>query len=61
MQVGEAFIQQIYESLKNSSYWNSSALVITFDEHGVFFDHVGPHQTNIQPPDDQVMDLNLID
>ena len=31
---GEVLIQKIYETLRDSQYWNSSALLITFDEHG---------------------------
>ena len=34
---GEVLIQNIYESLRDSKYWNESALLITFDEHGGFF------------------------
>ena len=37
MELGETLIQSVYESLRDSRYWNKSALVITFDEHGGFY------------------------
>ena len=39
---GERLIKQTYEAIRNSPYWEKSALIITFDEHGGFYDHVGP-------------------
>ena len=37
VKLGETLIKSVYQALKNSSYWNESALLITFDEHGGFF------------------------
>ena len=39
---GEALIKCTYEAIRNSPVWNSSLLIITWDEHGGFFDHVAP-------------------
>jgi phospholipase C len=39
---GEALIKQTYEAIRNSPAWNSSLLIITWDEHGGFYDHVAP-------------------
>lgn len=39
---GDALIKQVYEALRNSDYWQDTMLIITFDEHGGFFDHVSP-------------------
>jgi phospholipase C len=39
---GDALIKNVYETLRNSPYWESTMLIITFDEHGGFFDHVPP-------------------
>ena len=39
---GEALIKEVYEAIRNSPYWNQSMLIITWDEHGGFFDHVTP-------------------
>ena len=39
---GDALIKQVYEALRNSVYWQDTVLIITFDEHGGFFDHVPP-------------------
>eukprot|EP01084_Bolivina_argentea_P318588 552527_1 len=51
VEIGEQLIQSIYEALRDSVYWNESALVITYDEHGGFYDHVSPPQNNVPPPD----------
>lgn len=47
---GDQLIKNIYESLRSSPKWNDTALIITYDEHGGFFDHVPPPE-NIPNPD----------
>lgn len=39
---GETLIHEVYSALKQSPHWEESALVITYDEHGGFYDHVPP-------------------
>jgi phospholipase C len=40
---GERFIASIYMAIKsNPDLWKSTALLITYDEHGGIFDHVTP-------------------
>jgi phospholipase C len=40
---GEALIKDVYERLRNSErYWGKVLLLIVFDEHGGFYDHVVP-------------------
>ena len=47
---GEELVANVYNSIRsNLELWNSSLLLILFDEHGGFFDHVRP-PTAI-PPD----------
>lgn len=47
---GEALIKSVYETIRNSPVWDRSLLIITFDEHGGFYDHVAPGPT--VPPGD---------
>lgn len=43
MQAGEVFIASVYQAIKNNpKLWQSTALLITYDEHGGIFDHVPP-------------------
>ena len=35
-------IKSTYEAIRNSPLWESSLLIITYDEHGGFYDHVPP-------------------
>lgn len=42
---GEHIIKQVYESLRNSALWDKAMFVVTFDEHGGFYDHVSPPAT----------------
>lgn len=42
---GEKFLKKIYETIRNSPHWNESLLIITYDEHGGFYDHVFPPAT----------------
>jgi phospholipase C len=39
---GEALIKATYEAIRNSAFWESSLLIITWDEHGGFYDHATP-------------------
>lgn len=39
---GQIFIQSIYEAMRTSPQWSRSMLVVTYDEHGGFHDHVAP-------------------
>jgi phospholipase C len=49
--LAEAFLGSIYRAMLASPQWASSLLVITFDEHGGFFDHVSPPTTADPDPD----------
>ncbi len=40
--LGQQFIASIYQALATSPHWNNCLLVVTYDEHGGFFDHVPP-------------------
>jgi phospholipase C len=43
VQAGELLIASVYQAIKNNpSLWESTALLITYDEHGGIFDHVTP-------------------
>ncbi|MEM6996885.1 MAG: alkaline phosphatase family protein, partial [Myxococcota bacterium] len=39
---GQAFIASVYNALANSPHWERCLLIITYDEHGGFYDHVAP-------------------
>jgi phospholipase C len=43
--LGQIFLGSIYEALARSPAWERCLLVITYDEHGGFFDHVPPPTT----------------
>ena len=43
VQAGELFIAQVYQAIKeNAALWESTALLVVYDEHGGIFDHVIP-------------------
>jgi phospholipase C len=42
IRAGQAFILQIYEALTRSPNWDETLLVVVYDEHGGFYDHVTP-------------------
>ena len=39
---GQSFVLDVYEALMNSPAWEDTLLIVTYDEHGGFFDHVQP-------------------
>jgi len=51
---GERLIKEVYEAIRKSSYWNEVAFIVTYDEHGGFYDHVAPPQTGVPSPDHYV-------
>jgi phospholipase C len=51
---GERLIKTVYETIRNSPHWNNSLLLITYDEHGGFYDHVAPPP--VTPPGDGISD-----
>ena len=46
--------KKVYETIRNSPHWNESLLLVTYDEHGGFYDHVAPPTTT--SPGDRIMD-----
>jgi len=43
VQAGELFIASVYHAIKqNANLWQSTALLIVYDEHGGIYDHVVP-------------------
>ena len=39
---GEALQKAVYEAVRAGPAWNATLFVLTYDEHGGFFDHVPP-------------------
>jgi phospholipase C len=42
IQVGERFVAQVVRTLMKAPTWKHTALFITYDEHGGYYDHVPP-------------------
>ena len=42
VQVGEKFTHDVIQALVKSPNWSSSAMFLTYDEHGGYYDHVAP-------------------
>jgi phospholipase C len=52
VKVGDALIGEVYDILRNSPQWERMVFVLTFDEHGGFYDHVSPpavRDDNVNP------------
>jgi phospholipase C len=39
---GETFVSSVVDAIDQSPYWNSTAIFLTWDDYGGFFDHVAP-------------------
>ena len=46
---GEDFLLDLYNTIRNSDYWEDTLLIINFDEHGGCYDHVLPPSNAAQP------------
>ncbi|KAI4305921.1 hypothetical protein L6164_029247 [Bauhinia variegata] len=48
---GQKFVKEVYETLRASPQWNETLLLITYDEHGGFYDHVPTPVSGVPSPD----------
>jgi phospholipase C len=44
---GERLLKQVYEALRAGPKWEETLFLITYDEHGGFYDHVAPPNKGI--------------
>eukprot|EP00253_Pinus_taeda_P000479 PITA_00479 len=49
--VGQKFVKEVYEVLRSSPQWNEMLFIITYDEHGGFYDHVPTPVRDVPSPD----------
>ncbi|KNA07661.1 hypothetical protein SOVF_169900 [Spinacia oleracea] len=49
--IGQKFIKEVYEALRSSPQWNEILFIITYDEHGGFYDHVPTPVEGVPSPD----------
>ncbi len=49
VRAGQSLVLELYEALARSPHWNDTLLVITYDEHGGFYDHVPPPKVDDHP------------
>ncbi|KAL8143935.1 hypothetical protein V2J09_016967 [Rumex salicifolius] len=48
---GQRLVKEVYETLRASPQWNQTLFLITYDEHGGFYDHVQTPFVNVPNPD----------
>ncbi|KAL2332952.1 hypothetical protein Fmac_014165 [Flemingia macrophylla] len=48
---GQMFVKEVYEILRKSPQWKEMAILITYDEHGGFYDHVPTPVVGVPNPD----------
>jgi phospholipase C len=49
VRAGQSLVLELYEALAQSPQWEDTVLVITYDEHGGFYDHVAPPAASDDP------------
>jgi phospholipase C len=56
---GEALVATVYQAIRNSPDWESTLLIVLFDEHGGCYDHVPPPSADecdvALKPDDKII------
>jgi len=55
IQRGQAYVSQVVNAVRNSPIWKDTVILLTYDEHGGFYDHVKPpraKQNHAPNPDD---------
>lgn len=48
---GQRLVKEVYEMLRASPQWNESLLIVSYDEHGGFYDHVETPYVGVPNPD----------
>lgn len=51
IRLGQAFVHTIYRALAAGPKWKKTLFLVTYDEHGGFFDHVSPRAAPDDDPD----------
>jgi phospholipase C len=46
LSAGQAYVAGVVNAIMRSSYWNSTAIFISWDDWGGFYDHVRPPKVN---------------
>lgn len=59
VQAGEGVMKEVYEALRSSPQWNDTLLLITYDEHGGFYDHYPTAMNGVPNPDGRSPDPPL--
>jgi len=54
IQAGQAFIRSVYDALAEgpAEQWEKTLLIVTYDEHGGFYDHVHPESRPLFNPEE---------
>ncbi|VFQ83347.1 unnamed protein product [Cuscuta campestris] len=48
---GQMLVKEVYEALRSSPQWNQTLFLITYDEHGGFYDHAPMPVSGVPSPD----------
>ncbi len=59
VRLGQALIASVYAALGKSPQWNKCMFILTYDEHGGFFDHVPPPTTEDDDAEFQQMGFRV--
>lgn len=60
MSFGEGFLSRVYRALtSNPERWKRTVMIVCYDEHGGFFDHVPPPKLEYAAPPHAVWESNL--
>ena len=57
--LGQIFLGSVYQALAQSPQWERCLLIITYDEHGGFYDHVPPPTMTDELPEFQQLGIRV--
>jgi phospholipase C len=60
IQLGQVFVAQQIKALVESTYWKKSALFLSYDENGGFYDHVPPPEACVPDERPPILKKNSI-
>jgi phospholipase C len=47
IRAGQSLVLEAYEALRNSRKWENTLMIVVYDEHGGFYDHVQPPRLDV--------------
>jgi len=60
VQTGAKYVSSLINALMQSTSWKDSVFILTYDEFGGFYEHIGPQTGSVSPSPDGIPPMDLL-